>query len=125
MLTLYMVQRMDAKATDPAACASPEAAPPPSLAAPTVAGAQTARPVTAVAHGPGSTWPETVTVTIAGVSHVVDVGCDRDDWSLPEVDDGHEHRVLWAIDDAIDAWHRDAAVESTRTERVWAGAVSP
>ncbi len=31
--------------TDPAACASPEAAPPPSLAAPTVAGAQTARPV--------------------------------------------------------------------------------
>ncbi len=52
MLTLYMVQRMDAKATDPAACASPEAAPPPSLAAPTVAGAQTAGPVVRPIHGP-------------------------------------------------------------------------
>ena len=121
MLTLYMVQRMDAKATDPAACASPEAAPPPSLAAPAVAGAQTARPVVAVAHGPGSTWPETVTVTIAGVSHVVDVTPGRDDWSLPEVDDADAVRILWAIDDAIEAWHRDTDVESTRTERVWAG----
>lgn len=52
MLTLYMVQRMDAKATDPAACASPEAATPPSLAAPTVAGAQTAGPVVRPIHGP-------------------------------------------------------------------------
>lgn len=112
------------ESTDPAACASPEAATTPSLAAPTVAGAQTARPVTAVAHGPGSTWPETVTVTIAGVSHVVDVGCDRDDWQLPDVADGHEHRLLWAIDDAIEAWHRDNEWECRRIERVWAGAVS-
>ena len=52
MLTLYMVQRMDAKATDPAACASPEAATPPSLAAPTVAVAQTAGPVVRPIHGP-------------------------------------------------------------------------
>ena len=51
MLTLYMVQRMDAKATDPAACASPEAAPPPSLAAPAVAEAQTAGPVVMPIHG--------------------------------------------------------------------------
>ena len=36
--------------TDPAACASPEAATPPSLAAPTPAGAQTARPVMPI-HG--------------------------------------------------------------------------
>ena len=106
--------------TDPAACASPEAATPPSLAAPAVAGAQTARPVVAVAHGPGSTWPEMVTVTIAGVAHVVDVSGDRDDWSLPEVEAGHEHRLLWAIDDAIEAWHADREVESTRIERVWA-----
>ena len=107
--------------TDPAACASPEAAPPPSLAAPTVAGAQTAGPVVAVAHGPGSTWPEMVTVTIAGVSHVVDVTPDRDDWSLPEVDDADAARILWAIDDAIEAWHADREVESRRIERTWAG----
>jgi len=37
--------------TDPAACASPEAAPPPSLAAPTAAGAQTAGPVVRQVHG--------------------------------------------------------------------------
>ena len=47
MLTLYMVQRMDAKAT-----ASPEAATPPSQSAPTVAGAQTAGPVVMPIHGP-------------------------------------------------------------------------
>ena len=111
--------------TDPAACASPEAATPPSLAAPTVAGAQTARPVVAVAHGPGSTWPETVTVTIAGAEHIVDVTPDRDDWDLPPGDNPDDAvRLLWAIDDAIEAWHADNAVESTRIERVWAGAVS-
>lgn len=110
--------------TDPAACASTEAANPPSLAAPTVAGAQTARPVTAIAHGPGSTWPETVTVTIAGVSHVVDVTPDRDDWTMPEVDDADTVRILWAIDDAIETWHRDTEVECRRIERVWAGAVT-
>ena len=37
--------------TDPAACAAPEAATPPSLAAPTVAEAQTARPVVRQVHG--------------------------------------------------------------------------
>ena len=37
---------------DPAACAAPEAATPPSLAAPTVAGAQTAGPVVRPIHGP-------------------------------------------------------------------------
>ncbi len=111
------------EATDPAACAcaSPEAATPPSLDAPTVAGAQTARPVTAVAHGPGSTWPEMVTVTIAGVSHVVDVTPDRDDWDLPSESIPDEAvRILWAIDDAIEAWHADNAVESRRIERTWA-----
>lgn len=40
------------EATDPATCASPEAATPPSLAAPTVAGAQTAGPVVRPIHGP-------------------------------------------------------------------------
>lgn len=110
--------------TEPAACASPEAATPPSLAAPTVAGAQTAGPVVAVAHGPGSTWPETVTVTIAGVAHVVDVTVDRDDWQLPEVDDAIAHLVAGAVDDAIEAWHADNEPECRRIERVWAGAVS-
>ena len=110
---------------DPTACASPEAATPqPSLAAPTGAGAQTAGPVVAAkAFGDGAS-PHLVEVTVDGLTYFVSVDLDRDDWSLPEVADGHEHRVLWAIDDAIDAWHRDAAVESTRTERVWAGAVS-
>jgi len=37
--------------TDPAACAAPEAATPPSLAAPTVAEAQTAGPVVRQVHG--------------------------------------------------------------------------
>ena len=124
MLTLYMVQRMDAKATDPAACASPEAATPPSLAAPAVAGAQTARPVVAVAHGPGSTWPEMVTVTIAGVAHVVDVSGDRDDWQLPEVDDAIAHRVLWAIEDAIEVWLRATEPVVSRRERTWARRVA-
>lgn len=115
------------EATDPAACASPDAATPPSLAAPTAAGAQTARPVTAIARGPGSTWPETVTVTIAGVEHVIDVTPDRDDWELPSESVPDEAvRILWAIDDAIEVWHRDADVVPSRSiERVWAARVTP
>lgn len=108
--------------TATAACASPDGAPPPSLAAPTVAGAQTegAVAITAVAHGDGCTWPETVTLTIAGVAHVVDVSVDRDDWQLPEVDDAIAHRVIWAIEDAIEAWHRATEVVASRIERAWA-----
>ena len=79
--------------------------------------------ITAEAHGTGSS-PETVALTIDGATWIVDVGCDRDDWQLPDVADGHEHRLLWAIDDAIEAWHRDNEWECRRIERVWAGAVS-
>lgn len=81
----------------------------------------TTRPpvITAEAHGTGSS-PESVALTVDGVTTIVDVGCDRDDWQLPEVADGHEHRLLWAIDDAIEAWHADNAVECRRIERVWA-----
>lgn len=79
--------------------------------------------ITAEAHGTGSS-PETVALTIDGTTWIVDVGCDRDDWQLPEVADGHEHRLLWAIDDAIEAWHVDNEPECRRIERVWAGAVS-
>lgn len=107
--------------TDPAACASPEAATTPSLAAPTVAGAQTARPVvTAKAFG-DDTSPHLVEVTIDGLTYFVSVDRDRDDWELPEVDAAIAHRLLWAIDDAIETWHADRAVESRRIERVWAG----
>ena len=77
--------------------------------------------ITAVAAGDGS--PETVTVTVDGVIHLVDVSVDRDDWQLPEVD-ADAVRLLWAIDDAIEAWHADNEPECRRIERVWAGAVS-
>lgn len=75
--------------------------------------------IAAEAHGTGSS-PETVALTIDGTTWIVDVGCDRDDWQLPEVADGHEHRLLWAIEDAIEAWHGRNAVECSRIERVWA-----
>ena len=80
--------------------------------------------ITAVAAGDGS--PETVTVTVDGVIHIVDVSVDRDDWQLPEVDDAIAHRVLWAIDDAVEAYLADAddACEPRRIERVWARAVA-
>lgn len=64
--------------------------------------------ITAVAGGDYSS-PEYVTVTIDGTATVVDVTVDRDDWQVPDVADGHEHRVMWAIEDAIEAWHREAA----------------
>lgn len=80
--------------------------------------------ISVLAAGDGSTYPETVTVTIAGVAHIIDVSGDRDDWQLPEVADGHEHRMLWAIEDAIELWLSRNEPESTRIERVWAGAVS-
>lgn len=84
----------------------------------------TTRPpvITAEAHGTGSS-PESVALTIDGTTWVVDVGCDRDDWSLPEVE-VDAVRLLWAIEDAIEAWHADNEVECRRIERVWAGAVS-
>ena len=78
--------------------------------------------ITAVAAGDGS-YPDTVTVTVDGVAHLVDVSVDRDDWQLPEVD-ADAVRLLWAIDDAIEAWHADNEPECRRIERVWAGAVS-
>jgi hypothetical protein len=118
------IDRTVSNQTDPAACASPEAATDQSLAAPTVAGAQTARPVvTAKAFGDGAS-PHLVEVTIDGLTYFVSVDRDRDDWQLPEVDAAIESRLLWAIDDEIEAWHADRAVESRRIERVWAQAVS-
>lgn len=59
--------------------------------------------ITATADGTGSS-PDTVTVTIYGLSYIVDVTTDRDDWQLPDVADGHEHRVMWAIDDAVEEY---------------------
>ncbi len=67
--------------------------------------------------------PESVALTVDGTTWIVDVGCDRDDWSLPEVD-ADAARLLWAIDEAIEAWHADNEPECRRIERVWAGAVS-
>lgn len=78
--------------------------------------------ITAEAHGTGS-WPESVALTVDGTTWIVDVGCDRDDWQLPEVEAGAV-RLLWAIDEAIEAWHADNEPECRRIERVWAGAVS-
>ncbi len=110
--------------TDPAACAAPEAATPPSLAAPTVAGAQTARPVvTAKAFGEGAS-PHLVEVTIDGLTYFVSVDRDRDDWQLPEVDDAIAHRVLWAIEDAIEVWLRATEPVVSRRERTWARRVA-
>ena len=81
--------------------------------------------LTAIAHGTGST-PSTVTVTIGDVTHVVDVTPDRDDWTLPDCETADAHRVLWAIDEAVEAYLADAddACEPRRIERVWARAVA-
>jgi hypothetical protein len=81
--------------------------------------------LTATAHGTGST-PSTVTVTIGDVTHVVDVTPDRDDWTLPDCETADAHRVLWAIDEAVEAYLADAddACEPRRIERVWARAVA-
>jgi hypothetical protein len=79
--------------------------------------------VTCTAYSAGSS-PESVALTVDGTTWIVDVGCDRDDWSLPEVDDAIAHRVLWAVDDAIEAWHRDNEPEVTRQERTWARRVA-
>lgn len=76
--------------------------------------------ISATATGDGSTWPERAIVTIAGVAYLVDVTVDRDDWQLPEVDDAIAHLVAGAVDDAIEAWHRDNEPEVTRQERTWA-----
>lgn len=86
-----------------------------------------ARPhLTATAHGTGST-PSTVTVTIGDVTHVVDVTPDRDDWQWQlGADDSQDLDILWAIDDAVEAYLADAddACEPRRIERVWARAVA-
>jgi hypothetical protein len=85
----------------------------------------TTRSVTAVAHGGGSTWPESVTVTIDGVVHVIDVTGDRDDWDVPSDDVPDDVvRILWAIDDAIEVWRAANEPESTRLERTWARSVA-
>lgn len=76
--------------------------------------------IAAEAHGTGSS-PESVALTVDGTTWIVDVGCDRDDWQLPEVDDAIAHLVAGAVDDAIEAWHADNEVECRRIERVWAG----
>lgn len=88
--------------TDPAACASPDAATPPSLAAPTVAGAQTARPVVNVER-------REATIAYAGLVWTVDLRDDRDDWTLPEA--LTEAQAAIAIDalDAADLADRDDA----------------
>ena len=88
--------------TDPAACASPEAATPPSLAAPTVAGAQTARPVVAVER-------REATIAYAGLVWTVDLRDDRDDWTIPE--ELTEAQAAIAVDalDAADLADRDDA----------------
>ncbi len=88
--------------TDPAACASPEAATHPSLAAPTAAGAQTARPVVTV---------ESREATIAYAGHVwtVDLRDHRDDWTIPEeLTDAQALAALDALDEA-DLADRDDA----------------
>ena len=88
--------------TDPAACASPEAAPPPSLAAPAVAGAQTARPVVTVER-------REATIAYAGLVWTVDLRDDRDDWTLHEA--LNEAQAAIAVDalDAADLADRDDA----------------
>ena len=65
-----------------------------------------------------------VTVTIAGVAHVVDVSGDRDDWQLPEVDDAIAHRVLWAIEDAIEVWLRATEPVVSRRCAAWSRRVA-
>jgi DNA-binding protein YbaB len=84
----------------------------------------TDRPITATAAGYPGASPEYVTVTIAGVAHVVDVTVDRDDWQLPEVEGVDDIRILWAIDDAIEVWRAANEPESTRLERTWARSVA-
>ena len=80
--------------------------------------------LTATAHGTGSS-PSTVTVTIGDATHVVDVTPDRDDWTLPDCETVDAHRVLWAIDEAVEAYLADADDgEPRRIERVWARAVA-
>jgi hypothetical protein len=63
--------------------------------------------ITATAHGDGLS-PDTVELTIDGVTTIVDVGCDRDDWELPDVDDAIAYRVLIQVEDAVEAHQRDA-----------------
>lgn len=79
--------------------------------------------ITAEAHGTGSS-PESVALTVDGTTWIVDVGCDRDDWQLPEVDDAIAHRVLWAIEDAIEVWLRATEPVVSRRERTWARRVA-
>lgn len=64
--------------------------------------------------------PEQVEITIAGVAHVVDVGCDRDDWQLPDCDDAIAHLVIDAIDAAIERELARDEYPATRLERTWA-----
>ena len=93
---------LDTTTTDLPACASPTGASlPPSLTAD--AGAQTGRPVAIRAVPRGEyTHPSTVEVTIDGVTTIVLVDGDRDDWELPDCDESIAHRVLWAIDEAVE-----------------------
>lgn len=96
--------------TDLPACASPSGVP----SDPTVAGAQTGRPViTAVAGADdcrSPNYPEWVDLTIDGVTQRVSVVGDRDDWQLPEIDDP-TGRIMdaatWAIDDAVEEYVTD------------------
>lgn len=118
------VSDMDDSPTAPSACTSPGADASPSDATP-AAGVQTeGAVVTAEAHGTG-TYPTSVVVTIDGVAHAVDVTPDRDDWTLPDCETVDAHRVLWAIDDAIEAYLLDTDSDTARRiERVWARSVA-
>ena len=88
----------------------------------TVASQTSSPSITAEAHGTG-THPTSVVVTIDGVAHAVDVTADRDDWTLPETVD--VYRVLWAIDDAIEAYLLDTDSDTARRiERTWARSVA-
>ena len=117
-----MGRDLDRLTTAPSVCTSPGADASPSHATP-AAGVQTERAVIAAeAHGTGA-HPTSVVVTIDGVAHAVDVTADRDDWTLPETVD--VYRVLWAIDDAIEAYLLDTDSDTARRiERTWARSVA-
>ena len=114
--------------TDPAACASPEAATPPSLAAPTVAEAQTAGPVVAVlatdwpttAYAPGrylpASVPGTIDLLVDGRPVTVSLHWDVGGTEQPYVADAPEELTLAECDEidrvvaaAWDAHGREAA----------------
>lgn len=61
--------------------------------------------ITAKAGGDdASPFPAWVDVTIAGVTHRVDVTVRRDDWQLPAVDLAIALAVRNAVDIAVDEW---------------------